>query len=48
MEQLGERDRAIRALGDALNFAVGRRPNLPRVRLTRWLDRRHGTDRRQG
>lgn len=45
MDQLGERDRALQALNDALALAVGRKANLPKIRTRRWLDRRQG-DRR--
>lgn len=45
MEQLGERDRAMKAMDDALTFALGRRPTL-RVRARRWLDRRQSDRRR--
>ncbi len=44
MEQLGERERAMKALNDALAFAVGRRADL-KIRARRWLERRQG-DRR--
>lgn len=46
MEQLGERDRAITALNDALVHALGRKPNLPKIRARRFSNRRHN-DRRQ-
>ena len=39
MEQLGERERAMKALNDALVLAIGRKPKL-RVRARRWLERR--------
>jgi HemY protein len=45
MEQLGERERSLKALNDALAFAVGRKANLPKIRARRWLERRH-SDRR--
>jgi HemY protein len=45
MEQLGERERAMKAMNDALTFALGRKPNL-RVRPRRWLERRQ-TERRR-
>ena len=45
MEQLGERDRAMSAMNDALAFALGRKPKL-RVRARRWLDRRQSERRR--
>jgi len=41
MEQLGERDRAIKALNDALVHALGRKPNLPKIRARRLSNRRH-------
>jgi HemY protein len=47
MDQLGERERAVKALNDALSFAVGRKTNLPKVRTRRWLDRRQQSDRRR-
>ena len=46
LEQLGERDRAIKALHDALAMAVGRRLLLPRVRRLNLPERRRGSDRR--
>jgi HemY protein len=45
MEQLGERERALKALNDALAFAIGGKAKVPKIRTRRWLDRRHG-DRR--
>jgi HemY protein len=45
MEQLGERDRAMQALNDALTFTLGRKPKL-RVRTRRWLERRQAERRR--
>lgn len=44
-EQLGERDRAYKALNDAMVYAVGRKANLPKVRARR-IERRHSNDRR--
>ncbi len=44
-EQLGERERAIKALNDALTHAVGRKAPLPKIRARRWIDRRQ-TERR--
>jgi len=44
MEQLGDRDRSMKALNDGLALAVGRRANV-KVRARRWADRRQG-DRR--
>lgn len=46
MEQLGERERAIKALNDALIHALGRTPNLPKIRIRRISNRRHN-ERRQ-
>lgn len=46
MEQLGERDRALRALTEALELATGARPKLPTIRQGRWLERRQGERRR--
>lgn len=45
MEQLGERERAMKAMDDALTFALGRKPTL-RVRARRWLERRQNERRR--
>jgi HemY protein len=44
-DQLGERERAYEVLSDALNYGVGRKANLPKVRARR-LERRQN-DRRQ-
>jgi HemY protein len=44
-EQLGERERAYKALNDAVVYAVGRKANLPKVRARR-IERRHSNDRR--
>jgi HemY protein len=46
LDQLGDRDRAFRAMSEALVLAIGRKPNLPRVRALRLLERRHSSDRR--
>ncbi len=46
MEQLGERERSLKALNDALAFAVGRKTNLPKIRARRWLERRQSDRRR--
>lgn len=46
LEQLGERDRAVGVLSDALVHVLGRKPMLPKIRAKRWLDRRQG-DRRK-
>ena len=47
MEQLGDRDREIKALNDALIHALGRKPNLPKIRLRRLTNRRHADRRRE-
>jgi HemY protein len=47
LEQLGERERALKILNEALVHAVGRKANMPRLRLRRWIDRRMTPDRRQ-
>jgi HemY protein len=46
LEQLGEREQALQALKEALVLAVGRRPDLPSLRLRRIVERRRGADRR--
>jgi HemY protein len=46
MEQLGERERALKALNDALIHALGRKPTLPKIRARRWLERRQNERRR--
>jgi HemY protein len=46
MEQLGERDRAMKALSDALALAVGRKAKLPKIRHRRWQERRQSERRR--
>ena len=46
MEQLGERERALKALNDALVHALGRKPTLPKIRARRWLERRQNERRR--
>jgi len=46
MEQLGERERSIKALNDGLAFAVGRKANLPKIRARRWQERRQSERRR--
>jgi HemY protein len=46
MEQLGERERALKALNDALAFAVGRKAKLPKIHTRRWLDRRQSERRK--
>jgi HemY protein len=46
MEQLGERERATRALQDALSHALGRKVKLPPIRARRWQDRRQADRRR--
>jgi HemY protein len=40
MEQLGERDRANKALHDALVHALGRKAKIPAIRARRWQERR--------
>jgi HemY protein len=45
-EQLGDRERAVKALNDALVLAVGRKAKVPKIRARRWLDRRHADRRR--
>ena len=46
MEQRGERERALKALNDALIHALGRKPTLPKIRARRWLERRQNERRR--
>jgi HemY protein len=46
MEQLGDRDRAHRALQDAIVHALGRKTKLPTIRARRWQDRRQADRRR--
>jgi HemY protein len=46
MEQLGERERSVKALNDALAFAVGRKANLPKIRARRFQERRQSDRRR--
>lgn len=46
MDQLGERERALKALNDALALAIGRKANLPKIRARRWLERRQSDRRR--
>ena len=46
MEQLGERERANKALNDAVIHALGRKPTLPKIRARRWLERRQNERRR--
>jgi HemY protein len=46
MEQLGERERALKALNDALALALGRSARLPKIRTRRWLERRQNDRRR--
>jgi len=45
-DQLGERERAGKALNDALIHALGKKPLLPKIRARRWIDRRQ-LDRRK-
>jgi HemY protein len=46
MEQLGEHERSVKALNDALALAVGRKANLPKIRARRWQERRQSERRR--
>jgi HemY protein len=46
MEQLGERERANRALQDGIVHALGRKTKLPTIRARRWQDRRQADRRR--
>lgn len=46
MEQLGEHERSVKALNDALALAVGRKANLPKIRARRWQERRQSDRRR--
>jgi HemY protein len=46
LEQLGDRERAVQILNDALIHALGRKPTLPKIRARRWIDRRQGERRR--
>jgi HemY protein len=46
MDQLGERDRATKALHDALAHALGRKAKVPSIRARRWQDRRLADRRR--
>ncbi|MFL6620124.1 MAG: heme biosynthesis HemY N-terminal domain-containing protein [Povalibacter sp.] len=46
LEQLGERDEANQALSNALIHAMGRKPNLPKIRARRWTERRLSDRRR--
>ena len=45
-DQLGDRERAVKALNDALILAVGRKAKVPKIRARRWLDRRQADRRR--
>lgn len=45
-EQLGEHERAIKALNDALTHAVGRKAPMTKIRARRWVDRRHNERRK--
>lgn len=47
LEQLGDRDRAYRVLNDALTKAIGRKPDMPKIRAHRWIDRRQRDRRRE-
>jgi|HigsolmetaAR203D_1030402.scaffolds.fasta_scaffold04624_5 HemY protein len=46
LEQIGERDRALGVLHEALVHAIGRKPKVPRIRQRAWFERRHGERRR--
>jgi HemY protein len=46
LDQMGERERSMKVLNDALVFALGRKTNLPKIRARRWLERRQGDRRR--
>lgn len=46
LEQLGERERAMKVLHEALVHAIGRRPKLLTIRQRRWLERRRADRRR--
>lgn len=46
LEQLGDRDRAFRAMSEGLAFAIGRKANLPRMRAQRLAERRSADRRR--
>ena len=46
MEQVGDRDQAVRALSEALTFALGTRPKRLSIRQQRWLERRQRERRR--
>lgn len=46
MDQLGDRERSVKALNDALAFAVGSKANLPKIRARRWQERRQNERRR--
>lgn len=46
LEQLGERERAMKVLHDGLARAIGRKAKLPRIRQRAWFERRQGERRR--
>jgi HemY protein len=46
LEQLGERERAVKVLHDGLARAIGRKHKLPRIRQRAWFERRQGERRR--
>lgn len=46
LEQLGERERALKVLHDGLARAIGRKHQLPRIRQRAWFERRQGDRRR--
>lgn len=47
LEQLGDRDRAYRALNDALAHTLGRKPDVPKIRMRSWIERRQRDRRRE-
>lgn len=46
LEQLGERERALKVSMEGLAHALGSKRNLPRLRTHRWLETRRGEARR--
>ncbi len=46
LEQLGERERALKVLHEGLARAIGRKAKLPRIRQRAWFERRQGERRR--
>jgi HemY protein len=47
MEQLGDRERAWKALSDAMVLAVGKKTVMPKIRARRWSSERRQNDRRR-